>query len=121
TNVDYSLALYEEFQKLRSYRRTDFAVDPAGFAVHTEGAANYREEKIDLPPSWLRGFMQLQSAMSLPARRVPVSREGLYNVLAFLKRHRAAKSPRALRFELEPGRPVALVLEQWERRVGLHE
>ena len=38
----------------------------------------YREEKIDLPPSWLRGFMQLQAAMSLPMRRVPISREGLY-------------------------------------------
>jgi hypothetical protein len=120
TNVDYSLALYEEFQKLRSYRRTDFAIDPAGFEVHTEGAADYREEKIDLPPSWLRGFMQLQSAMSLPMRRVPVSREGLYNVLAFLKRHRAARSPRAVRFELTPGRPVELVLEPWDRRITLH-
>jgi len=120
TNVDYSLELYEEFQKLRSYRRTDFAIDPAGFEVRTEGTADYREEKIDLPPSWLRGFMQLQSAMSLPMRRVPVSREGLYNLLAFLKRHRAARSPRAVRFELTPGRPVELVLEPWERRIVLH-
>jgi hypothetical protein len=65
--------------------------------------------------------MQLQSAMSLPMRRVPVSREGLYNVLAWLKRHRAARSPRAIRFELEPGRPVALVLEPWERRIVLSD
>src|SRR5205085_1727292 len=91
-----------------------------GFEVRTEGAADYREEKIDLPPNWLRGFMQLQSAMSLPMRRVPVSREGLYNVLAWLKRHRARRSPRAVRFELEPGRPVTLVLEPWEKRIVLH-
>ena len=64
TNVDYSLPLYDEFQRLRTYRRTRFAVDPSGFEVKTEGAADYREEKIDLPPSWLRGFMQLQAAMS---------------------------------------------------------
>jgi hypothetical protein len=121
TNVDYSLALYEEFQKLRSYRRTEFAVDPGGFEVRTEGNPEYREEKIDLPPSWLRGFMQLQSAMSLPMRRVPVSREGLYNVLAFLKRHRAKASPRALRYELTPGKPVTLVLEPWEQRIVLHD
>lgn len=120
TNVDYSWPLYEEFQKLRSYRETRFQIDPKGFEVKTEGAADYREEKIDLPPSWLRGFMQLQSAMSLPMRRVPVSREGLYNVLAWLKRHRARKSPRAVRFELEPGQPVTLVLEPWEKRVVLH-
>src|SRR5690242_18791237 len=65
--------------------------------------------------------MQLQSTMSLPMRRVPVSREGLYNVLAWLKRHRARRSPRAVRFELEPGRPVALVLEPWDRRIVLHD
>jgi hypothetical protein len=121
TNVDYSLALYEEFQRLRTYRRTRFAVDPTGFEVATEGSADYREEKIDLPPSWLRGFMQLQAAMSLPLRRVPVSREGLYSVLAHLKRHRARKSPRAVRFELVPGRPVEIVLEPWELRVKLHD
>ena len=121
TNVDYSLGLYEEFQRLRTYRRTRFAVDPTGFEVSTEGAADYREEKIDLPPSWLRGFMQLQAAMSLPLRRVPVSREALYAVLAHLKRHRARTSPRAVRFELTPGAPVQVVLEPWEARVTLHD
>lgn len=119
TNVDYSWALYEHFQELRSYRETRLQIDPAGFEVQREGS-DYREEKIDLPPSWLRGFMQLQAAQSLPMRRVPISREGLYNVLAFLKRHRAARSPRALRFELEPGKPVAMVLEPWEQRIVLH-
>ena len=121
TNVDYSLPLYEEFQRLRTYRRTRFAVDPGGFDVATDGAADYREEKIDLPPSWLRGFMQLQAAMSLPTRRVPVSREGVYAVLAHLKRHRARTGPRAVRFELVPGQPVHIVLEPWEVRVKLHD
>jgi hypothetical protein len=119
TNVDYSWALYEHFQELRSYRETRFQIDPAGFEVTHEGS-EYREEKIDLPQSWLRGFMQLQAAQSLPMRRVPVSREGLYSVLAFLKRHRPSRAPRALRFELEPGKPVTLVLEPWEQRIVLH-
>src|SRR5262249_39733381 len=99
TNVDYSSKLYEHFQAMRSYRETRFLVDPVGFEVGSEAGTGYREEKIDLPPSWLRGFLQLQSAMTLPTRRVPVSGEGLYNILAFLQRHRAAKSPRAIRFE----------------------
>ncbi len=120
TNVDYSWTLYEHFQKLRSYRETRFFVDPRGFEVLIEQASAYREEKIDLPPSWLKGFMQVQAAMSLPMRRVSISREGLYNVLAFLVRHRAARSPRAVRFELIPGQPVAIVLEPWERRIVLH-
>jgi hypothetical protein len=120
TNVDYSWALHDQFQRMRSYRETRFLVDPAGFEVRTEGSPDYREEKIDLPPSWLRGFLSMQAALSLPLRRVPVSREGLYSVLAWLKRHRARRSPRALRFELHPGQPVVLVLEPWEQRFVLH-
>jgi hypothetical protein len=119
TNVDYSWTLYEHFQQMRSYRETRFLVDPTGFEVQSEAANGYREEKIDLPSSWLRGFLQLQAAMSLPMRRVPVDRGGLYNILAYLKRHRAAKSPRAVRFELEPGRPPWAVLEPWGQRVRL--
>lgn len=120
TNVDYSWSLYEHFQELRSYRQTRFNIDPSGFEVKTQEGGGVREEKIDLPSSWLRGFMQLQSAMSLPMRRVPIGREGLYNILAFLKRNKAKKSPRAIRFELEPGKPVHIILEPWERRFVLH-
>jgi hypothetical protein len=122
TNVDYSWRLYEHFQSIRSYRQTRFAIDPLGFDVQTsETVASYREEKIDLPQSWLRGFSMLQSAMSLPMRRVPVSREALYSLVAFLKRHRAKSSPRAVRFELAPGAPVRLVLEPWNKAIVLHD
>ena len=121
TNVDYSWALYEHFQKLRSYRATRFAIDPAGFEVAVDQAGGYREEKIDLPQGWLRGFMQIQAAMSLPMRRVPITREGLYAIVAFLRRHRAAKSPRGVRFELERGRPVVwLCSSPEEQRFTLH-
>ena len=121
TNVDYSWGLYEHFQKLRSYRNTHFEIDPSGFDVATQGKAGHREEKIDLPDAWLRGFMQLQSAMVLPNRRVPLTREALYAILAFLKRNRAARAPRAIRFELEPGKPIAIVMEPWEKRIELPE
>ena len=117
TNVDYSWDLFEHFQSLRSYRETWFKVDPAGFTVATEGNADYREERIDLPTGWLRGFMQTQAAMTLPARPVTLTREAVYSILAFLRRHKAHKSPRALRFELLAGHPPALVLEPWEERV----
>ncbi len=120
TNVDYSWALYEHFQTLRSYRATRFTVLPGGFEAQVGEAGSVHEEKIDLPPSWLRGFMQLQSAMSFPMRRVPISREGLYSILVWLRRHKARKSPRALRFELDPGKPVTVVLEPWEKRFVLH-
>lgn len=122
TNVDYSWRLYEHFQTIRSYRETRFSIDPAGFEVQTSADESaYREEKIDLPQSWLRGFSSLQSAMSLPMRRVPVSREGVYSLVAFLLRHKAKTSPRAVRFELTPGQPVKLILEPWNKEITLHD
>ncbi len=117
TNVDYSWALYNHFQSLRSYRETRFVVDPAGFEVVTAERANLREEKIDLPAGWLRGFLQLQSAMTMPMRKVPISREAVYSILAWLKRNKAKTSPRALRFELKSGQAPELVLEPWEKRI----
>ncbi len=113
TNVDYSLALYEHFQTLRTYRSTRLLVDPAGFEVKVEGREDYREEKIDLPPSWLRGFAQLQAAMTLPSRKVELTVEAVYSILAHLKRHREARGPRSIRFQLAPGKAPVLVLDPW--------
>jgi hypothetical protein len=119
TNVDYSWNLYHEFQSLRSYRETRFRVDPQGFDVATKGRDDFREEKIDLPDGWLRGFMQLQSAMTLPMRRVRLTREALYSVLVWLKRNRARTSPRALRFE-RIGGALKLVLEPWNTQIPVY-
>jgi hypothetical protein len=113
TNVDYSLALYEHFQTLRTYRSTRLLVDPAGFEVKVEGREDYREEKIDLPPSWLRGFAQLQAAMTLPSRKVELPVEAVYSILAHLKRHREKTGPRSIRFQIAPGKAPVLVLDPW--------
>jgi hypothetical protein len=129
TNVDYSWDLYDHFQQLRSYRQTRFQLDPTGFEVATEESDpaetnlramvdQHREEKIDLPSSWLRGFMQLQSAMILPMKQVRLDRSGIYNLLAFLTRARAKKSPRAIRFEIEPGKVPQMVLEPWGKVIS---
>lgn len=113
TNVDYSLALYEHFQTLRSYRKTRLSVDPTGFDVKVEGLPEYREEKIDLPSSWLRGFGQIQAATCLPSRRVDLPVEVVYAILAYLKRHREKTGPRSIRFLLTPGKPVKIILDPW--------
>lgn len=113
TNVDYSWDLYHHFQALRSYGETRFSIDPAGFEVATASQPGYHEEKIDLPAGWLRGFMQLQSAMTLPGIKVMLSRETVYSLLAWLKRNKARISPRAIRFELVAGAPIKIVLEPW--------
>ncbi|MDP1828703.1 MAG: SWIM zinc finger family protein [Archangium sp.] len=120
TNVDYSIALYEHFQTLRTYRETRLLVDPTGFEVKVESAGGYREEKIDLPPSWLKGFGQLSAAMALPSREVELSIDAVYSVLAHLKRHREKVGPRSIEFQLTPGKAPVMVLQPWGVKVESH-
>jgi hypothetical protein len=113
TNVDYSAALYDEFQKIRNYKTTRFEVDPSGFEVKTTGEAAYKEVKIDLPDTWVRGFLQVSSAMALPALTFALHPLDVHNFCFVLRRHREIKGPRSLRYRLEPGRPVKVVFDPW--------
>lgn len=117
TNVDYSAALYDEFQKIRTYKKTRFEVDPSGFEVATEGEEDFREVKIDLPDTWVRGFLQVSSAMTLPAVSFELHPMDLYNFCFFLRRHKELHGPRSMRYRLEPGRPVSVVFEPWNTEI----
>lgn len=111
TNIDYSAALYDEFQKIRSYKATRLAVDPSGFDVATAGEDAYREVKIDLPDSWVRGFLQVSSAMALPATTLSLHPMDVHNLCLMLRRHREKTGPRSLRYLLTPGQPVRVALD----------
>lgn len=113
TNIDYSAGLYEEFQKIRDYKATRFKVDPAGFTVATGDDPAFHEEKIDLPDSWVRGFLQVSSAMTLPATVVELHPMDLHNLCSLLRQRKERAGPRSLRFELQPGQAARLVLEPW--------
>lgn len=117
TNVDYSQALYDEFQKIRSYKTTRFEVDPSGFEVATQNEEDYKEVKIDLPDTWVRGFLQVSSAMSLPALSFSLHPMDLHNFCFVLRRHRELHGPRSMRYLLEPGRPVRVIFEPWNIEV----
>ncbi len=117
TNVDYSQSLYHEFQKIRDYKETDFRIDPSGFEVQTTDEDHYKEVKIDLPESWVRGFLQVSTAMTLPHIRFQLNPMDLFNICQFLRQNQAKKSPRSMRFELKPGQPVSIVFEPWEHKI----
>ena len=114
TNVDYSDALYNEFQKIRNYKETEFVVDPSGFEVNTENEDSYKELKIDLPDSWVRGFLQVSSAMTLDSIQFDLHPMDVYNFLFILRRYREKASPRFIKFVLEPGKPVKAIFEPWK-------
>ena len=117
TNIDYSHALYDEFQKIRTYRDTTLSIDPSGFEVQTADDNGFREEKIDLPDSWVRGFLQVSSAMTLPAHVFDLNPMDLANILTSLARRKERVGPRSLRFLLKPDAPVEVLVEPWGERL----
>ena len=117
TNIDYSASLYEEFQKIRNYKDTRLQLDPTGFDVTVGDDPAFREEKIDLPDSWLRGFLQVSSAMALPATVVELHPMDLFNICAQLRGQRERSGPRSMRFEFAPNQSPVIVFEPWEKRL----
>lgn len=120
TNVDFTAWLWGALNELRSSRETWFRIEAAGFEVATPMAGGRFEEKVDLPESWVRGFLQVSSAMAMPGTKLTLRPVDLLAAIRFLRYTKAKLSPRALRYELEPGQTAQLVLEPWEHRILLH-
>ncbi|MCB9763294.1 MAG: SWIM zinc finger family protein [Alphaproteobacteria bacterium] len=114
TNIDYSDALYDEFSRIRDYKVTELSVDPTGFEVETQGADRYREVKIDLPDSWVRGFLQVSSAMTLPGVQLQLHPMDIYNFCHVLRRQKERHGPRSMRWLLKPGQPVRVRFEPFD-------
>lgn len=113
TNIDYSEDLYQEFQKIRSYKQTFFKVDPSGFEVKTTYEDDFKEVKIDLPDSWVRGFLQVNSAMTLPSVKIDLDPLDVYNICSILRRHKEKNSPRSMKYILKPNEPIKIIFEPW--------
>ena len=118
TNIDFSDALHDGVQRMRSYRATRIAVAKEAVKLETAGAPAVMEKKVSGAPT--RGCagasFQVQSAGALPRTVVHLAPIGsLRNVLRHLRLHGdLKKGGRGVRFELVPGEPPRLVLEPWE-------
>ena len=116
TNIDFSQALFDGIQQMRSYRETRLSHRPGG------GEAGHRHRR--------RGAGKAASACptrgcaascrcsrrppcrATPSRSQPID---LYNLLRHLRLHGDRKGQRrGLRIELVPGERPRLVLEPWE-------
>jgi len=117
TNIDFTAWLWGALGEMRTSRSTTFRVGPDGFEVRTSSAGGRFEKKVELPETWVRGFLQVQAAMGLPGTRIGVKPIDLLSAVRFLRLSKAKVSPRGLRYEFEPGQDARLVLEPWERVV----
>ncbi len=112
TNIDYSRALADEIRRIRSYRPAFVQIGAEGVSVAT-GAGTAVEKKIDLPPTWVRGFLQVQAASAFGAVDLQLSAATLAEVLSVLRRNREKASPRSLRFTIAPGEKPTILIEPW--------
>ncbi len=112
TNIDFSQNLANELSRVRSYRPAWLKVAFEQVALSTDVGENV-EKKIDLPPSWVQGFLQVQSASTIEGTNITIDSQTLAQVLGEIARRREKSSPRSIRFVLEKGKPQKLVIDPW--------
>jgi hypothetical protein len=114
TLAELSDAFIVEVERIRTYQPLE---------LRAATAFDKKEElrrDVDLPDEWLRGFLQVQSAATLPAVSFSLAPIDLYDVLFVLRTRKAKKAPRGLRFELVPGARPRIAIEPWEISIEAH-
>jgi hypothetical protein len=124
TNIDFNFPLRAALRHLRSARSTVLRIGASGMGVTTSvgsAALDHFERKVDVPESWLKGFLQVQGALAMPAYRFDVHPADLLTVIAFFQEHKALRPPHGLRYEFTPGAPITAVLEPWDQTFTLRD
>lgn len=122
TNIDFSENLYEAIQKMRSYHEAKISLKTEQVSVEPKKDEAVIEKKIQVPLSWIRGFLQVQSAATLVKEQVTMDAIDLYNVLRQLRFNKdKKKGGRAIRIELVPGENIRLVMEPWQKVISLRQ
>lgn len=117
TNIDFSQQLAQGIEQIRSFRPTTLCIGQEAVTLHTATAevlpdSEVIEKRISVPLTWIRGFLQVQSAAQLPAEVFHLKPIDLYNALRHLRLHADVKNRRrGLRIELLPRQAPRLVLE----------
>lgn len=112
TNIDFSQALADEIYRVRSYRPAWLKVEYEKVQLSTSIGSNV-EKKIDLPESWVRGFLQVQSAATLEGTSINIGAQTLAKVLEILAQKKEKESPRSLRFILRKGEKIKIIIDPW--------
>jgi hypothetical protein len=112
TNIDFSLLLEREFERVRSYRPMSLTVGLNSVDFKTE-AATVEEEKIPLPESWVRGLVEVQSVLALAPTVFEMSSDSLAEIIARLQSEKEKHGPRSLKFMLKPNQPIRVEIQPW--------
>lgn len=114
TNIDFTTRLRDSLQNLRSARQTLFSVGGGGFGVQTTEAvrrAAHFEQKVDLPDSWIKGFLQVQGALIMKPFTFHVSPVDMLNLIYSFSEFRRPRPPYGLRYQFRQGKPITAEAE----------
>lgn len=120
TNIDFSAKLAKEIERFRTDTDVTLSVNPDGFTVDMGVMPEHIEKKIDLPETWIKGFCQVSSAACLNGVDVELTPADFYDICSFLRRHKAKKSPRYMKWILEPKKRVRIIFEPYHTELILH-
>ena len=112
TNIDFGISLEREFSRIRTYRPLTLTVGAQAVKVETDISSTV-EKKIDLPESWVRGLVEVQSALMLAPRVLRLSPAFVADIVATLEGEKEKHGPRSLKFRLIPNQQVSVEIEPW--------
>ena len=135
TSIDYSSALFEGIEQIRDHQQTLLDIGQEAVSLQLLAASNEEnnnnstdtalkntstpvvkkqiiEKRINVPKSWIRALLQVQSAGQLPQDTIHLDPIALYNVLFELRMHADIKGKRrGLLIELRPQQLPVIMLE----------
>ncbi|WP_201580223.1 hypothetical protein [Psychrobacter sp. Pi2-52] len=134
TSIDYSAALFNGIEKIRDHQQTilDIGHEAVGLQLletmpetaeaDTDSTVTTPtvkkqiiEKRINVPKSWVRALLQVQSAGQLPQDTIHLDPIALYNVLFELRMHADIKGKRrGLLIELRPQQLPVIILEPFD-------
>ena len=70
--------------------------------VPSFGSCNKSNSSIATDKHWIKGFNQVSSAAALDGIELELTPSDMYDICAFLRKHKEKKSPRYMKWILEP-------------------
>ncbi|ERL54614.1 hypothetical protein [Psychrobacter aquaticus] len=126
TSIDYSSALFDGIEQIRDHQTTTLDIGQEAVRLQRsessetddgepEDKNEVIEKRINVPKSWIRALLQVQSAGQLAKERIDLDPIALYNVLFELRMHADIKGKRrGLLIELIPQQLPVIILEPFD-------
>lgn len=126
TSIDYSSALFDGIAQIHDHQQTMLDIGQEAVRlqrsersetddIEPENKNDIIEKRINVPKSWIRALLQVQSAGQLTKERIDLDPIALYNVLFELRMHADIKGKRrGLLIELIPQQLPVIILEPFD-------